>query len=147
MDKIIIGIIVLALALGGGYFAYKNMNARVPAVPTQTEASSGVGGVSAQGKGTENLRIETVPADNSQSPADAFTMAQVATHNNRSDCYSVINGSVYNLTGYINQHPGGARKILEICGIDGTNSYMAKHGGNEKAARDLAALKIGTLAQ
>lgn len=74
-----------------------------------------------------------------------FTMSQVAQHDTEADCYTAINGTVYDLTAYINKHPGGDRNILRICGIDGSNSFDNQHGGESKPERILAGFEVGTL--
>ena len=79
--------------------------------------------------------------------AGSYTMAQVAAHNSASSCYTAINGSVYDLTSFVSQHPGGASRILSLCGIDGTAAYSSQHGSARRPANELASLKIGTLAQ
>ncbi len=72
-----------------------------------------------------------------------YTLAQVSTHNSASDCWSVVNGGVYNLTAWISQHPGGQAAIKGMCGVDATSSFMAQHGGQGNPAAELAAFKIG----
>lgn len=76
-----------------------------------------------------------------------FTLDQVATHNTEADCYSAINGNVYNLTAWINKHPGGDRAILSICGKDGSSAFNGKHGGDTKPEQILAGFEVGTLVQ
>lgn len=76
-----------------------------------------------------------------------FTMAEVATHNNRSSCYTAISGSVYDLTTWIDKHPGGPDKILSLCGNDGTAAFTGQHGGQRRPEQELASFKIGTLSQ
>ena len=77
----------------------------------------------------------------------AYTLAQVATHADASNCWSVIKGEVYDLTSFIAQHPGGEGNILIICGKDGTDAFSNQHGGQRRPEQILATLKIGTLAQ
>lgn len=61
-----------------------------------------------------------------------YSVAAVATHNSPSDCWSIINGKVYNLTSWISKHPGGPEHIEAICGIDGSSAFNAQHGGQSK---------------
>jgi cytochrome b involved in lipid metabolism len=75
----------------------------------------------------------------------SYTMEQVATHAVASDCWSVVNGKVYNLTNWVNKHPGGAPVITAMCGADGTASYQGQHKGSSSAAAYLAQFVIGTL--
>lgn len=74
-----------------------------------------------------------------------FTLAQVATRNTESNCYSAINGVVYDLTAWINKHPGGSREILRICGKDGSSAFNGQHGGDAKPEQILAGFEVGVL--
>ncbi len=76
-----------------------------------------------------------------------YTMADVAKHNNASDCWTTINGGVYNVTSWIYQHPGGSEAIISLCGIDGSDAFNQQHGGQRRPANELASFKIGTLVQ
>ncbi|MDB5194518.1 MAG: conserved rane protein of unknown function [Parcubacteria group bacterium] len=75
-----------------------------------------------------------------------FTLADVAKHASASSCYSIINGGVYDLTAWINQHPGGQDAILSICGKDGSAAFNAQHGGQSRPESELAGFKIGMFA-
>jgi uncharacterized membrane protein len=79
------------------------------------------------------------------STAASYTMAEVATHNSASSCWAAISGSVYDLTRWINQHPGGPDVITALCGTDATSAFTAQHGGQAEPADELATFKIGTL--
>jgi cytochrome b involved in lipid metabolism len=74
-----------------------------------------------------------------------FTAAEVAKHNTSSDCWSVVSGQVYNLTSYVNGHPGGASVIKAICGKDGSASFAGQHGSASKPNNTLAAFALGPL--
>jgi cytochrome b involved in lipid metabolism len=76
-----------------------------------------------------------------------YTLADIATHNSESDCWSTINGGVYNLTTWIPRHPGGKQAIEGLCGKDGSAAFNAQHGSAPQQAAVLATLKIGTLKQ
>ena len=76
-----------------------------------------------------------------------FTLADVATHKDATSCYTAISGSVYDVTMWVNMHPGGPAKILSICGIDGTDAFMNQHHGKPKFMTILGRFKIGTLTQ
>ena len=57
-----------------------------------------------------------------------LTTTQVSAHNTLQDCWMIISNRVYNLTGYIAQHPGGQNAILNYCGRDGTNAFDTRGG-------------------
>ncbi len=81
------------------------------------------------------------------SSATTYTLAQVATHANGTSCWTAINGGVYDVTSWINQHPGGPGAILSICGKDGSAAFNGQHGGQARPASELAGFKIGALAK
>lgn len=85
----------------------------------------------------------------SASPAAAasYTLAQVATHKTATDCWTAVGGNVFNLSAFVNKHPGGVQAISQICGVDGTATFTKMHGSNANAQAALATLKIGVLAQ
>lgn len=87
------------------------------------------------------------PTTSTQPGTGGITLAQIAKHNTRSSCWSAINGSVYDLTSWIPNHPGGEQAILSLCGLDGSSGYNGQHGGAAKPARMLAGFKIGTLSK
>lgn len=109
----------------------------------------------AAGCGSSVVQItpKTVPTQTTQSTsspasqASTYTMAQVEAANSATKCWTSINGNVYDLTSFINKHPGGASKILSLCGTDGTSAFTDQHGGEKRPANELAGLKIGVLAQ
>ncbi|MFM7014224.1 MAG: cytochrome b5 domain-containing protein [Actinomycetota bacterium] len=87
-------------------------------------------------------------ASQSPAPADgAITIDEVAKHDTAGDCWSVINGDVYDLTQFASQHPGGQAAINSLCGVDGTSAFLSQHGTQRDPNRELASLKIGTLAK
>lgn len=77
--------------------------------------------------------------------AKSYSRKQVAAHNKASDCWTIVNGRVYNLTRYVAKHPGGRSRIVRICGKDGTSAFRGQHGSSGKPNRTLAAYRIGTV--
>lgn len=74
-----------------------------------------------------------------------YTMADVAVHSTKTSCWTVVNGSVYDVTSWISQHPGGAQAIVQLCGKDGTAKFTGQHGGQSQPESALASFKIGTI--
>lgn len=72
-------------------------------------------------------------------------MEDVAKHAVESDCWSVVNGQVYDLTSWVSRHPGGSRSIIGMCGKDASAAFERKHGGERRPQAALILLKIGTL--
>ena len=91
--------------------------------------------------------LATSNSSASTTPARTFTVAEVATHNSQTSCYSIVRGAVYDLTAWIGQHPGGSKAILGICGKDGTAAFEGQHGGKGGPEKALTNFKIGVVAQ
>ncbi|KAL2918137.1 hypothetical protein HK105_202064 [Polyrhizophydium stewartii] len=56
-----------------------------------------------------------------------ITLDEVAKHNSASDCWVVIHGSVYDLTAFLSEHPGGSKVILKQAGKDATAAFEQVH--------------------
>jgi cytochrome b involved in lipid metabolism len=48
-----------------------------------------------------------------------ITLSEVAEHRKKDDAWSVFNGKVYNITPYMDFHPGGASQLMKCAGKDG----------------------------
>ncbi|EER03496.1 flavohemoprotein b5/b5r, putative [Perkinsus marinus ATCC 50983] len=60
-------------------------------------------------------------------PADKLTWDEVAHHNSKHDCWTVINGVVYDITSYLDYHPGGRGELFQGAGKDCTNLFNIYH--------------------
>jgi cytochrome b involved in lipid metabolism len=92
-----------------------------------------------------------------QAGLPTYTAADVAKHATKADCWTIISGSVYNITDFIPQHPGGD-EILRACGTDATTLFTTRHTADGEAVGSgtphsdtaeslLAQMKIGDLNQ
>lgn len=64
-----------------------------------------------------------------------YTLTEVATHHDATSCWIVVADKVYDVTEFVNEHPGGDEIILENAGTDATVPYESK--GHSKYADDL----------
>jgi len=78
--------------------------------------------------------------------AGTYNSADLKKHASAASCWSAINGNVYDLTKWINQHPGGQSVIKALCGIDGSSMFNGQHGGQSRPTSVLANYKIGKFA-
>lgn len=46
-----------------------------------------------------------------------FNKSEIGLHNSKNDCWAIYEKKVYNLTDYVNNHPGG-KSIVKSCGKD-----------------------------
>jgi len=79
-----------------------------------------------------------------------LNMAEIAKHNSPSDCWLLISGKVYNVTSFLNAHPGGAGTITPHCGQEATQAFNTKDIGrphSSSAAAMLASYYIGDFNQ
>lgn len=128
MGKVIVAIVAVAI-LGGIFFF------------TQSD------------KDTDNTATES--SSTAQTTDATFTEAEVASHNTESDCWTIINSSVYDITEYVSRHPGGD-EILRACGTDATTLFETRtteegeevgsgEPHSQSAHSQLETLKIGKL--
>jgi cytochrome b involved in lipid metabolism len=76
--------------------------------------------------------------------SNIYSLSDVAKHNSSKNCWTIINGNIYNLTSSINKHPGGKQAILSLCGKNGTKAFNNQHGGQSRPTQELKSLLIGT---
>jgi len=105
-------------------------------------------GVSGQSSSSSSIS-SNVSTSKSASVSTTLTKAEVAKHNTESDCYMIVNNKVYDVTTYLPVHPGGAFRIIQYCGQDGTQAFDTKGGQGQhsnRAGNDLSSLYVGDLA-
>ena len=71
------------------------------------------------------------------------TLAELAKHNTKEDCWIGIEGKVYDLTDFAEEHPAGPLSIHELGGKDGTDAFLAVH--NPGIMEDFDDVLIGNL--
>ncbi|EYB91542.1 hypothetical protein Y032_0204g1865 [Ancylostoma ceylanicum] len=65
-----------------------------------------------------------------------FSLAEVEKHNTIGSCWIVLDGKVYDVSKFLDEHPGGLEVIAELAGKDATASF--EDVGHSKDARDMA---------
>jgi uncharacterized membrane protein len=78
--------------------------------------------------------------------AGTITAAEVSQHATPDDCWTIIDGAVFDMTPFLNRHPGGSTAIAGLCGGDGTAGFRGQHGSASAPNSQLESLKIGVLA-
>ncbi|CAA0833051.1 Cytochrome b5 isoform A [Striga hermonthica] len=61
-------------------------------------------------------------------------MEEASQHNTSEDCWIVIDGKVYDVSSYLDEHPGGDDVLLRATGKDATEEF--EDAGHSKTARD-----------
>lgn len=152
MKNKLIWFIVVILLLVGGTFLYKAnsnntntiLNTNIDNTSSQVSSSESTSNTDLDTNNT-NTSSNTSSSATNNNIASKYTTSSVASHSSASSCWSIISSKVYDLTSYINQHPGGSEQILAICGKDGTSLFDSQHMGNAKVANMLANFYLGDL--
>ena len=155
---LILGIagIVLAVATIGLTIAVGHSGAEATWAGVANRSSGGgdsdEGGASGDGNETTEGAGIASPADTSPASftfvpaAKTYTRAQVRKHNTATDCWTIVGRGVYNLTSWVNRHPGGASRIIAMCGRDATTAFNNQHAGQSRPMSYLASFRIGRVA-
>eukprot|EP00252_Welwitschia_mirabilis_P018138 TRINITY_DN40366_c0_g1_i1.p1 TRINITY_DN40366_c0_g1~~TRINITY_DN40366_c0_g1_i1.p1 ORF type:complete len:143 (+),score=38.40 TRINITY_DN40366_c0_g1_i1:336-764(+) len=73
-----------------------------------------------------------------------FSLAEVANHTSKDDCWVVIHGKVYDVSKFLEEHPGGEEVLVEASGKDATQEFE-DIGHSESARGMMETYEIGTL--
>ncbi|XP_065650080.1 cytochrome b5 reductase 4 isoform X5 [Hydra vulgaris] len=57
----------------------------------------------------------------------SITLEELAKHSTLKDCWTAIRGKVYNITPYLEFHPGGIDELMKSAGIDATTIFDQVH--------------------
>ena len=98
-------------------------------------------------KPTPTSTTSPTPTPTPSASTSGYTMAQVKANNSAKSCWAIIDGFVYNLTTWINSHPGGAGAIVSLCGTDATSTFKSQHANQGKPAAKLDSFRLGALAK
>jgi cytochrome b involved in lipid metabolism len=161
MSKII-SIIIVIILIGGGAYIISNdsVSTNIPAdtvteqVATTTTTTTATSTPVAIPNTPRVTATSSVPAS-SKTPTTTpvtlvptiktYSSTEVSVHNSKTDCWSIVNGKVYNLTSWIDKHPGGAQAISAMCGKDGSAGFNDQHGADDKPANVLIKFYVGDL--
>ncbi|KAJ1975623.1 hypothetical protein H4R34_004265 [Dimargaris verticillata] len=70
---------------------------------------------------------------------------EIAIHNKKSDLWVIVSGKVYDVTKFVDEHPGGEEVLLESAGMDCTEAFEDV-GHSEEAREMLNDYYVGDLA-
>ncbi|MSO33828.1 MAG: hypothetical protein EXQ80_05370 [Candidatus Nanopelagicaceae bacterium] len=115
------------------------------ATPSQLPAPSQSATPSQSPEPSQSATPSKSPAASQGSSGPTFTLADVKKNDNATNCWTIVDENVYNLTTWINSHPGGSNAILSLCGKDGTSAFKAQHTGRAGPISQLDSYKIGKL--
>ncbi|TXG63076.1 hypothetical protein EZV62_010070 [Acer yangbiense] len=67
--------------------------------------------------------------------AKVLDFEDVKKHNHKTDCWLIISGKVYDVTPFLDDHPGGDEAMINVTGKDATNDF--DDVGHSKSALDM----------
>ncbi|CAJ1380073.1 unnamed protein product [Effrenium voratum] len=70
-------------------------------------------------EGNKNPKAQVEPA--------SLTPEEVARHRTAGDCWTIFQNKVYDITAYVDFHPGGKRQIMQGAGKDMTELFQKAH--------------------
>ncbi|KAL6450927.1 CYB2 L-lactate dehydrogenase [Candida maltosa Xu316] len=59
-----------------------------------------------------------------------LTLEEVGKHNTKKDCWVIVHGKAYDLSDFMDEHPGGSAIILKYAGKDATKAFDPIHPGD-----------------
>ncbi|SNX83136.1 probable cytochrome b5 [Melanopsichium pennsylvanicum] len=64
---------------------------------------------------------------------------ELKKHKSEDSAWVVVDGKVYDVTSFLDDHPGGKKILLKNCGKDASESFWTYHGEKvlEKVGKDL----------
>lgn len=75
---------------------------------------------------------------------EQYSLADVKSHNDNRSTWIIIHNNIYDVTEFLNEHPGGEEVLLEQAGKDGSEAF--EDVGHSRDARELMVkYKIGEL--
>ena len=74
-----------------------------------------------------------------------FSAGEVATHCTEGDSWIIVEGKVYDVTPYVEMHPGGEGMILAYAGKDATKPFRGEQHGRDEVDNVLSNYYIGEL--
>ncbi|CZS92929.1 hypothetical protein WAI453_000729 [Rhynchosporium graminicola] len=78
----------------------------------------------------------------------SFSVADVAAHKSAEEggMYIIIDEGVYDVTGFVDEHPGGSKILKRVAGKDATKQFWKYH--NESVLKKYAPkLQVGTVGE
>lgn len=92
------------------------------------------------------LALHSLAAEHEAGEA-VYSMADVEPHDTVDDCWLIIEGKVYDVTGYVDRHPAPPSVLAPWCGGEATEGMRTKGYGNDHspaAWEMLESFRIGT---
>ncbi len=84
------------------------------------------------------------PKQETKSVQRMYTYSEIHKHNKGEDCWVIYKDMVFDVTKFLDEHPGGAATILEYGGADLTEPYI-DHNHSHHATKLLMEYQVGVV--
>lgn len=74
-----------------------------------------------------------------------YSVQDVAKHNIETDLWVIIDGDVYDVTKFINEHPGGRNPFIYLAGKDASETFHKISSHDDEVEILLEAMKVGVI--
>ncbi|OAV90212.1 hypothetical protein PTTG_00701 [Puccinia triticina 1-1 BBBD Race 1] len=71
--------------------------------------------------------ISPVPTTHSTMTAKIISVQEVESHKDEKSAWVIVEGKVYDVTNFLEEHPGGKKVLLKNCGKDATELFHQYH--------------------
>lgn len=97
---------------------------------------------------TASTSSSVTPSTSGNTGAKKYTLAEISAHSTETDCWTAVNGKIYNVSAFIKNHEGGERSILEACGVDSTLAFQRERAHQREDSESMLDNNylVGTLA-
>ncbi|KAH7035967.1 FMN-dependent dehydrogenase-domain-containing protein [Microdochium trichocladiopsis] len=75
----------------------------------------------------------------------SFSVSEVRRHASRKSCWIIIDNTVYDVTDFVDLHPGGARILLNYGGRDATHAFAPVHAPDTLTKHLTPQQRLGTV--
>jgi len=89
---------------------------------------------------------KVVPKTDASASRRMYSYKEVSMHNKEEDCWIVVNNKVYDVTSFLNEHPGGPLIIVDYAGGDATKAFV-EQDHSESAKKMLEKYIVGNFDQ
>eukprot|EP01126_Amoeba_proteus_P021520 TRINITY_DN2187_c0_g1_i1.p1 TRINITY_DN2187_c0_g1~~TRINITY_DN2187_c0_g1_i1.p1 ORF type:complete len:546 (-),score=99.66 TRINITY_DN2187_c0_g1_i1:146-1783(-) len=74
-----------------------------------------------------------------------YTLEEITSHKTEESCWIIINNEVYDVTSFLNDHPGGKKILVRVGGQDASKQFANFHDVKSVLAKYGNDLRIGTV--
>ncbi|GMF98199.1 unnamed protein product [[Candida] boidinii] len=80
-----------------------------------------------QGSIKNDSTITITTSDENSAFQKLISPEELSKHNKVEDCWIAIDGKVYDVTSFLETHPGGVARIIKYAGTDATKAFRKQH--------------------